>query len=290
MQWRSEKHRAQWRSTLGTYAKPIWNLPVDEVDTRDVLGVLKPIWHRIPTTAYRLRGRIERVLDAAAAKELRIGTNPARWKGHLSYLLPQRAKLTRGHHAAMPYEQLPHFMKELNQFDHMSALALEFLILSAARSGEVMGMTWAELDIDAKVWIVPPERMKAGREHRVPLCDRALSILQNTLPLSLVASITTGQPEAKGFVFRGSRGGPLSVMAMTMQMRRMNKGNFTPHGFRSAFRDWCGEETDFARETAEAALAHTVGDATERAYRRGDALEKRRKLMDAWASYVQPIP
>lgn len=285
MQWRNDKHRAQWRYTLREYCKPLWDMPVSDIDTQDVLRVLKPIWQTIPETASRLRGRVERVLDAAAAKGLRSGSNPARWKGHLDHLLPKRHRLTRGHHAAMPYSEVPAFVQDLRKRDNMSALALEFLILCAARSGEVLGMTWEEVDLDAKVWTVPATRMKAGREHRVPLTERAIAILNSVRLLSL-ASSDGGQPKATGFVFRGAQGGQLSVMSLTMQLRRMGKGHYTPHGFRSAFRDWCGEETDFAREIAEAALAHTVGDMTERAYRRGDALEKRRRLMDAWIGYL----
>jgi integrase len=264
LQWRNPKHRAQWRFSLREYGKPIWDMSVNDIDTQDILRVLKPIWQTIPETASRLRGRVERVLDAAAAKGLRTGANPARWKGHLDHLLPKRHKLTRGHHAAMPYDQVPKFVTELRQRDNMSALALEFLILCAARSGEVLGMTWEEVDVVAKVWTVPARRMKAGREHRVPLSDRGLAILNSVRPLSLTLC-DKGLTQATGFVFRGLKMGPLSVMSLTMQMRRMEKGHFTPHGFRSAFRDWCGEETDFAREIAEAALAHTVGDMTERA-------------------------
>ena len=278
-QWRNEKHRAQWKYTLKEYGKAIWDMPVDQIDTEAVLSVLKPIWQTIPETASRVRGRIEKVLDAAAAKGLRQGVNPARWRGHLDHLLPKRQKLTRGHHAAMPYDQVSDFVADLRTREAVSACALEFLILCASRSGEVLGMTWDEADLENRVWAIPADRMKAGREHRVPLTDRALAILKKVKPL---------QGADKSYVFPGRGGRALSVMSLTMQMRRMAQGNVTPHGFRSAFRDWAGEVSTFPREIAEAALAHTVGDATERAYRRGDALEKRRLMMDSWAQYIEP--
>ncbi len=264
-QWRNEKHRAQWHSTLKTYAASIWDSPVDEVETEEVLAILKPVWQAKPETASRVRGRIEKVLDAAAAKGFRSGNNPARWRGHLDRLLPKRQRLTRGHHAAMPYDALKEFVGLLRSRQSVAALAIEFLILSASRSGEVMGMTWDEVDIANKTWTVPAKRMKAGREHRVPLTDRALEILAAVRPLSETDGLNGGPI---GYAFRGPRGGPLSVMAMTMQMRRMDKGEFTIHGFRSAFRDWAYEVSEFPRELAEAALAHSYGDATERAYRK----------------------
>lgn len=276
-QWRNEKHRAQWRSTLTDYTTEIRGKPVNTIETEDVLRVLKPLWETIPETASRLRGRIERVLDAARAKGHRSGENPARWRGHLDKLLPARQKLTRGHHAALPYQEVPAFIGRLRERDALAAQALEFTILTAARSGEVLRMKWDEIDLKEKVWKVPPERMKAGREHRVPLAQRAVAILER------MNSVRTSD-----YVFPGARTGqPLSFMAMQMALRRMSE-NVTTHGFRSSFRDWCGEATNFPREIAEAALAHVVGDATERAYRRGDALEKRRKLMTAWAAYCEP--
>lgn len=277
-QWRNPKHRAQWTMTLTAYAKPIRDMQVDRIDTAAVLGVLTPLWQAKPETASRLRGRIERVLDAAKARGERQGENPARWRGHLDHLLPARQRLTRGHHAAMPYDDVPAFLAALREREAVAALALEFLILTAARSGEVLGAQWDEVDIAAKVWTVPATRMKAGREHRVPLAAPALAVLAKA------ATIRQGD-----HVFRGERKGrPLSVMALTMLMRRMGHGDVTPHGFRSAFRDWAGEVSHFPREVAEQALAHIVGDATERAYRRGDALDKRRKLMDAWAGFCEP--
>ena len=273
--FRNAKHVAQWSMTLKTYAAPIRCKSLDEITTDDVLGVLKPIWQTKSETASRLRGRIERVLDAARAKGLRSGENPARWRGHLANLLPKRHKLSRGHHAAMPYRDVPAFLERLRGLGGMSALALEFCILAAARSGEVLGARWDEIDREAAVWTVAPARMKAGRDHRVPLSPRMLAILDAT------EKVRTGD-----FVFPGQkRGKPLSSMALEMLLRRMKIENATVHGFRSSFRDWSAEKTSFPREVAEAALAHVVGDATERAYRRGDVLEKRRQLMKAWADY-----
>jgi integrase len=273
--FRNEKHKAQWATTLNTYAAPLRGKALEVITTEDVLAVLKPIWTTKNETASRLRGRIERVLDAAKARGLRHGENPARWRGHLANLLPKRQKLARGHHAAMPYRDVPAFVMRLRDQGGVSALALEFCILSAARSGEVLGARWDEIDRDAKVWTVPATRMKSGREHRVPLTDRMLTILD------AVEAIRTSD-----YVFPGQkRGRPLSSMAMEMLLRRMKVENATVHGFRSALRDWAAEETSFPREVAEAALAHVVGDSTERAYRRGDALEQRRRLMQAWAEF-----
>lgn len=283
-QWRNDKHRAQWKMTLKTYAAPLRNLPVAQVDTAAVLGVLQPIWQAKPETASRLRGRIERVLDAAKARGLRSGENPARWRGHMDHLLPKRQKLTRGHHAALPHDAVPAFMAELRNREAVAALALEFLILTAARSGEVLGARWEEVDLEAKVWTVPAARMKTGRVHRVPLPSRAIEVLE-TVKLLAVRSDISRLP-----IFPNQAGAkPLSSMALAMLLRRM-KADCTVHGFRSSFRDWAGEVSTFPREIAEAALAHTVGDATERAYRRGDALEKRRKLMEAWAGYLKARP
>ena len=276
--FRNAKHRAQWRTTLTTYATPIWNRRLADIDTDDVLACLKPIWQAKAETASRVRGRIERILDAAAARGLRSRDNPARWRGHLANLLPKRQRLARGHHAAMPFVDVPVFVERLREVEGVSARALEFTILTAARSGEVLGARWSEIDLDAKVWTVSAGRMKAAREHRVPLSERAVEIL------SALAAVKVGD-----YVFPGAkRGKPLSVMALTMVMRRMGMEAFTVHGFRSAFRDWAGERTKFPREVAEAALAHVVGDETERAYRRGDALEKRRALMEAWAAFCEP--
>lgn len=278
-QWRNEKHRAQWRMTLREYAQPLSAKKVSEVGTDDVLKVLNPLWKKRPETASRLRGRIERVLDYAKARGWRTGENPALWRGHLKNILPPRQRLTRGHHAAMPYGDIPAFLQSLTGRDAIAARALEFLILTAARSGEVLEATWNEFDLDAELWTVPAHRMKAGKEHRVPLSPRALAIVK-----------ALHETRHSDFVFPGyARGRPLSNMAFVMLMRRMKADAYTPHGFRSGFRDWAGDCTSFPRDVAEQALAHRVGDATERAYRRADALEKRRKLMVAWANYCGTV-
>jgi integrase len=276
--FRNEKHKAQWRMTLETYAAPIRGKPVDTITTDDVLAVLKPIWLEKPETASRLRGRIEKVLDAAKAMGRRQGENPARWRGHLDHLLPRPSKLARGHHAAMAYENVPRFVGRLRDRQATAALALEFCILTGARSGEVLGAKWSEIDFEKKLWTVPADRMKAGREQRVPLSTRAMAILQN---------LRRANPDEH--VFAGQKAGrPLSSMAMEMMLRRMQVDDATVHGFRSSFRDWAGNETSFPREIIEAGLAHVIGDKAEQAYRRGDALEKRRKLMDAWGVYCEP--
>jgi integrase len=272
-QWRNAKHVAQWKMTLAVHAAPIRTIRVDKITTEDVLTVLKPMADR-PETASRLRGRIEKVLDAAKAKGLRTGENPARWRGHLDNLLPKRQKLTRGHHAAMPFAEVPAFAARLQERDAMAALALEFSILTAARVGEVVGARWEEMDLQAKVWTVPAARMKAGREHRVPLSARALAILEKAREVRTGAHAFPGPGKDRA----------LSTNAFRALLIRLGV-DVTAHGFRSSFRDWAGEASTFPRELAEAALAHNVGDATERAYRRGDALDKRRKLMDAWAAF-----
>jgi integrase len=278
-QWSNAKHKAQWTTTLTTDAAKLRPLPVDQVTTEEVLAVLQPIWHVKPETASRLRGRIESVWDWAKTKHRLKGENPARWRGHLAYVLPRRQKLTRGHHAALPYGKVPAFVASLREREAMAALALEFLILTAARSSEVREAKWSEMDLKAKVWTVQATRMKAKREHRVPLTERALEVLAKVQVLS--------EGKADASVFPAANGGPLSINAFRALLLRMDlKGSeVTPHGFRSSFRDWAGEVSNFPREVAEAALAHVVGDATERAYRRGDALEKRRKLMVAWSEY-----
>ena len=275
--WRNAKVRKQWMTPLERYAARLMPLPVNEVGTEDVLAVLTPIWTTKPETASRVRGRIEAVIDAARARGLIAANeaNPARWRGHLSHLLSKRRKLTRGHHAAMPYREVPSFIVKLSEREAVSAAALEFLILTAARTSEVLGARWAEVDLATAVWTVPAERMKGRREHRVPLSDRALEILATMAP------VRRGE-----LVFPGIRTGrPLSSMAMEMCLRRMKVERATVHGFRSSFRDWAGDTTQFPRELAEAALAHVAGDETERAYRRSDALERRRKLMQAWADF-----
>jgi integrase len=273
--WRNSKHAAQWEMTLRDYAAPLRRLPVDKITTDDVLSALKPLWNTKPETASRLRGRIERVLDAAKAQGLRSGENPARWRGHLDQLLPKRQQLTRGHHAAMDYGDVPAFMGDLQAREGTAARGLEFAIFMAARSGEVLRAQWDEFDLDRGVWTVPATRMKAGREHRVPLSQGALKIVK------AMHDARTGD-----FVFAGYKpGSPLSVMALEMVLRRMKIENATVHGFRSAFRDWAAECTHFPNEVCEAALAHVIENKAEAAYRRGDLFEKRRQLMEAWANY-----
>jgi len=281
--WKNEKHAEQWTMTLTRYAAPIREKRVDHVQTEDVLQILRALWQTRPETASRVRGRIERVLDSARAQDHRSGENPARWRGHLDLILPRRTKLSRGHHAAMPYTEVPEFVRTIQQKLTMSNLALEFGILTAARSGEVREAAWTEVNRIDAVWTVPPKRMKEGREHRVPLCGRALEILN-------LASRIAGKRQSE-FVFPGTRPGrPLSDMSLAMAIRRNGQGQYTVHGFRSSFRDWAGDETDFAREIAEAALSHLVGDDSERAYRRSDALQKRRNLMNDWAKYLDADP
>jgi integrase len=276
--WKNVKHRAQWKMTLENYGKSLTHMPVENIDTPAVLEALKPIWQDKPETASRLRGRIEAVLDAARASGLTPADrlNPARWKGHLDRLLPEPNKLARGNHAAMPYKAVGAFVAKLREREAISALALEFLILSAGRTGEVLGAEWPEFDLEGKVWTVSAKRMKSNREHRVPLSPRAVEIVES------LHAVRTGN-----FVFPGQRlNKQLSNMALEMVLRRMKIEGATVHGFRSSFRDWCGEETNSPREIAEAALAHVTGDKAERAYRRGDALEKRRALMAEWAAFL----
>lgn len=271
--WRNPKHRQQWRNTLEGYVYPIiGELPVADVGTPHVLKILEPIWKGKAETASRVRGRIETVLDSAKARGYREGENPARWRGHLAQILPARTRLSRGHHRAMPYEGVPAFVHALRGREAVAALALEFTILTAARTGEVLGAGWSEVDLDKALWTVPAERMKAGKEHRVPLSPRAVAILKSLQPLG------------SKWLFPGTKGGKLSGMAMAMLMRRMKVGA-TVHGFRSAFRDWAAECTGYAHEVAEMALAHTIENKVERAYRRGDLFEKRRRLMDDWTAY-----
>lgn len=277
--WRNEKHRAQWRNTLKRYANPkIGGLPVSAIDTALVLKVLEPIWGKKPETASRLRGRIEAVIDWATAREYRAGDNPARWRGHLDKLLPSKRKLRSvRHHTAIPYEELPAFMARLRRSEFVSAYALEFTILTAARTGEVIGALWPEIDTAAKIWTVPASRMKAGREHRVPLSDRAVELLE-ALP----------REDDNDHVFIGARkGAGLSNMAM---LELVKGAGFTVHGFRSTFRDWAAETTAYPNHVVEMALAHLIGDKVEAAYRRGDLFEKRRRLMRDWATYCAKTP
>jgi integrase len=283
---RNAKHKDQWRNTMATYAYPVMGeMPVAEVDTGHVLAVLEPIWRVKSETAARIRGRIESVLDYARALGWRSGENPARWKGHLSNTLPSRAKVAPvEHHAALAWAQIGAFLPLLKAQTGVSARALEFTILTAARSGEVLGARWGEFDLAAKVWTVPGSRMKAGREHRVPLSAPALAVLTD------MAKLRTDK-DSDGFVFPGGQPGrPLSIMAMTMVLRRMKRGDLTVHGFRSCFRDWVGEATGTPREVAEAALAHALESKTEAAYARGDLFAKRRRLMDDWAKFTALPP
>jgi integrase len=273
--WRSVRHAEQWEATLRKYAAPLLRLPVHTITMDDVFSVLKPLWNETPETASRLRGRIERVLDAAKAQGLRTGENPARWRGHLDQLLPKRQRLTREHHAAMSYGDVPAFIEDLQSREGTAALALEFAILTAARRGEVLGARWDEFDLERVVWTVPAHRMKGGREHRVPLSGRALTIVK-----------ALHEADGDEFVFAGHKPRkPLSGMALGSVLRRMKIDDATVHGFRSAFRDWAAECINFTNEVCEAALAHAVTNKVEAAYRRGDLFEKRRKLMDAWAAF-----
>lgn len=284
--WRNPKHRQQWRNTLDTYANPHFgDLPVGDVGTEHVLAALEPIWRAKPETATRVRGRIESVLDYATAREWRSGENPARWRGHLANLLPARGKVAPvEHHAALPWSQIGDFLPALKAQAGVAAKALLFTILTAARSGEVLGARWGEIDLAAKVWTVPAARMKAHREHRVPLSEAAVTVLAGMATLRTVDS-------AEAFVFPGAQPHrPLSIMAMAMVLRRMKHGGLTVHGFRSTFRDWVGEATGTPREVAEAALAHSLADKTEAAYARGDLFAKRRRLMDQWAKFCSQPP
>jgi integrase len=274
--WRNEKHRQQWRNTLRDHAASIASKPVADVDTNDVLQVLQPLWLEKPETANRLRGRLEKVLAAAKARGLRSpdATNPAQWRGHLDVLLPKRVTLSRGHHPALPYSHVPDLMLELSGRPAMAARALEFLILCAARSGEVLGAKWEEIEEDT--WIVPAYRMKAGRAHTVPLSTAAKTILAKwprTAP--------------GDYIFHGpSLDRPLSNMSMAMLLRRMKHHTITVHGFRSAFKDWALNETDYPDELSEEALAHIVGSKVRRAYRRGEAVNRRLRLMEEWGRFI----
>lgn len=302
-QHKNEKHRAQWRSTLRVHAKSIWDKPLAAINTEDVVSALAPIWTKTPETAKRTQGRIEKIMDAAKASGQRTGENPARWRGHLALLLPKRPKAQ--HQPAMSYANIPAFMSMLLDRTSVSARALEFLILTAARSGEVRGMTWAELDVNRMTWTVPANRMKAGIEHRVPLTERARAIL------SEMDHHRVGKRSGTAFVFPGQARGPdrsvqtpLSDMTLTSVLRKMRdiKGDehdvlrrlfydasgspVVVHGFRSTFRDWAEDVARFPARVVEHALAHSIKDKAEAAYRRGDALEQRKELMAAWEAYL----
>ena len=276
--WRNAKHAEQWRNTLASTYPDIGSIDVSKIGLPEVLKVLEPIWKTKTETASRLRGRIQAVLDWATVRGHRVGANPARWRGHLDQLLPAPAKLNRiGHHPAMPIKDVGRFMADLREQDGSGARALEFVILTAARSGEVRGATWNEIDLEAGVWTIPGERMKAGRTHRVPLSDEAFTLLK-ALP----------QIVDTPYVFPAPRGGMLSDMTLVAVMRRMGV-EAVPHGFRSTFRDWASERTNHPRDVAEMALAHAIGDKVEAAYRRGDLFEKRRRMMSEWAAYCGTV-
>jgi integrase len=273
--WRSAKHAAQWESTLRLHANPvIGQLPVEAVELQHLLLILEPIWRERTETASRVRGRIESILDWATVRGFRRGDNPARWRGHLDQLLPMPAKVKKvEHHTALPFSGMAAFIKTLMKQEGMGAQALLFLIFTAARSGEVRGATRGEIDLEKKIWSIPGQRMKAGRDHRVPLSPAAIA----ALPLPLL-------DDPLALLFPSPKGGPLSDMTLSAVLRRMQV-NAVPHGFRSTFRDWCAECTDFPREVAEMALAHAIGDKVEAAYRRGDLFDKRRELMVRWAQH-----
>lgn len=287
--WQNEKHASQWQSTLRTYAYPtLGDLFVSSIDTDRVLAVLMqavkdgddeaPLWHAKTETASRVRGRIESVLDWASFRGYRDGENPARWKGHLEHELPARSKVQKvKHHAALPYQQIALFMMALRKRDGTSARALEFSIFTAARSGEVRGATWDEIDFSARVWTIPGQRMKARREHRVPLSDEAIQVLKK---MPRIAECD--------YIFPAPRGGVLSDMALTSVLRRMGRSDLTQHGFRSTFRDWAGETTTYPREVCEHALAHQLADGVEAAYQRGDLLMKRSQMMHDWGRFCIP--
>lgn len=277
--WSNAKHRQQWRNTLGTYAGPvIGGLDVAQIEVGHVLKVLQPIWSAKTETASRLRGRIETVLSWATTAGYRAGENPARWKGHLQHLLAAPSRIAKvEHHAALPYRELGAFMADLSKREGTGARALEFAILTAARSGEVRGATWAEVDMDLALWTIPGERMKAKNEHTVPLSDAAMGLLRDL-------------PRDGDLLFPGAVAGrPLSDMSLTAVLRRMGRGDLTAHGFRSTFRDWAAEQTAYPQEVVEMALAHAIGNKVEAAYRRGDLIEKRRRLMGDWARYCSTV-
>ncbi|MCW8918054.1 MAG: integrase arm-type DNA-binding domain-containing protein [Gammaproteobacteria bacterium] len=282
--WKSGKHARQWVRTLKTYARTeIGAKKVDAITTEDILKILTPIWNSKTETAKRLQGRIEIVLDYAAAHKYRDPLNPARWRGHLDKLLPKPSRVKKAsHHPAMPYMEVPSFMAELSGNDSISAKALRFLILTATRTSEALEAKWEEIDLDAAVWTIPAERMKAKKEHRVPLSSAAITILKEL-----------DREEDNPYLFPGARNGrPLSNMALLQLMRGMgygvkgDRGSYVPHGFRSSFRDWSGEVSNFPRDVAEMALAHVIENKVEAAYRRGDLFAKRYKMMQAWSDYL----
>ena len=273
-EWSNDKHASQWRNTLSSYAFPvIGNIYVREIDHSHVMRVLEPIWLTKTETAKRLRGRIENVLDWARVRGYRTGENPARWRGHLDMLLPTPGKVQKTkHHPALPFDELGELMAKLREQQGVGARALEFAILTAARSGEVRGALWSEIDLRDATWTIRADRMKAKREHRVALNKEAVDLLQSL-------------PRTNELIFPSSKGTMLSDMTLTAVLRRMRRGDITVHGFRSTFRDWCSERTNYPRDVAEMALAHTIGDKVEAAYRRGDLFEKRRLMMRDWGKF-----
>ncbi len=282
--WRNIKHAQQWRNTIQQYAGPvIGKILIREIGLPQILKVLEPIWHTKTETASRLRGRIESVLDWSIARGYRTESNPARWKGLLDTLLPAPGKIAKtDHHRALPYADVPSFMTTLAGQQGVGARALEFTILTACRSGEVRGAKWDEIDIKNRVWTVPANRMKAGKEHRIPLSDAALSIIKTQKESAFCEYVFPSSHGSKKSDFEGM---PLSDMTLSAVLRRM-KVLAVPHGFRSTFRDWCAEQTDYPREVAEMALAHAIGNKVEAAYRRGDLFDKRKQLMQNWANFA----
>ncbi len=275
--WRNAKHAGQWTSTLETFAYPVFgNLPVSSIDTALVMKVLEPIWTEKTETASRVRGRIEAILDWATARGFRVGENPGRWRGHLDKLLPARSKVKKvKHHKALPYTEIGAFMKKLREQEGFASCALEWLILTASRTSETIGAAWDEIDFEGKTWTIPAERIKGGKEHRVPLPSEVLKIAKE------MHKVKDGD-----YVFQGGKAGkPLSSNAMLALLKRMDLQDLTAHGFRSTFRDWAAEQTNLPREVAEMALAHSIGDKVEAAYRRGDLFDKRKRLMAEWATY-----
>ncbi|MFK7793198.1 MAG: tyrosine-type recombinase/integrase [Devosiaceae bacterium] len=273
--WKSAKHAAQWAATLETYVFPkLGQVQIAKIETADVISTLSPIWSEKPETANRVRQRIEAVIDYATALGIRSGDNPARWRGHLDHLLPNPKKVRSvRHHPALPHAEISSFMAALDQRSGVAARALAFTILTAARSGEARGMTWSEIDLDARLWMVPANRMKAGKEHRVPLTEAALALLGNARDAGKLVFESEAKPNK-----------PISDMSMTAVLRQMGYDAITVHGFRSTFRDWAGETTGFPREVIEAALAHGIKNKAEAAYARSDLFDKRRELMAAWAA------
>jgi integrase len=279
--WKNDKHAGQWTATMQTYAYPLLGeVSVQAIDTALIMKVIEPIWATKPETANRVRGRIESILNWATVRGYRQGDNPARWRGHLDKLLPSLAKVRKPqHHNALPYAELPAFIEKLRKEEGIAARALEFTILTAARTNEAIAARRSEINAGQKLWTVPADRMKADKEHRVPLSDRALEI---------TAAVAADEED---FIFPGGRWRrPLSNMAMLALLKRMGRRDLTVHGFRSTFRDWAAERTNFPNEVVEMALAHAIDSKTEAAYRRGDLFEKRQRLMGEWEAYCRTIP